>query len=101
MMNILEAKVIMACQKAKTPSKLFAMFNYYSKKYSYNYIANTCKRLSIIKLLIRRKLGKNVYYISTKDAIIQAVSYLNLLTDEQQEMKPIGVVVKDLRAYTG
>lgn len=98
-MNMLEAKIIFACQKAKTPSRLYLSFKYYFGRYSYNYIASTCKRLAQQGLLIRRKMGKRVYYISTKEAILQAVSYLNMLTEEHAEMKHSGVVVVKSLSY--
>jgi len=87
-MNIFEAKLILRCQSTKYVRQIWKSIIVWrenrQKHYSYSQIASKCEELYLRGYMIRRRVGKKVFYRSTAKAIIEAVKLLNATGEKRQ-----------------
>jgi hypothetical protein len=84
-LSVLEAKIIFRCQQAKCIKDIWRSLLTFDENHSYPQIAHKCEELFIRGHLLRRRIGKKVYYRATEQAIKQVVELMNELGEERQK----------------
>lgn len=77
---------------------IWRTLNMAKKKITYNYVSNVCSRLCKINYLEQKRIGRNVFYLATKEGLDQAVMFFDLFMKEQ-EKRSGSDIVKPIRNY--
>lgn len=82
-MNDTEARLILICKRPKTLELIGTTLKIMNYTYSYFHLCRVCNSLAREGYMIKRMLGKSVYYSSTKTGIDKATDILINGIDEK------------------
>jgi hypothetical protein len=98
-MKCVEARLILFCRKTKSLKTIrIAMREYYG--YSLSYVHQILYDLYHTGKLSKKGNGKEIYYLSRKDAIMEALKFAIDNTDERRDRVMVKERQKNLMIFT-
>lgn len=85
LINKMEAKMMMICQSPRTTTQVWRIMEKYGQKTTYNYINQKLSMLYRLGYLVKRRMGKMVYYRTSPSGVTVMRAYLESRQNEKEE----------------